>query len=113
MAIKFENIEPGMILYDRHRERMGRTSLSGLGQWTVRIIEVDKEKRCAKVSWNGNPARTWFERDLVKLYTWSMYDPTEAELERGVAGGVRKCKRLPKAEREKRKADRDKGAKSE
>jgi hypothetical protein len=74
MAIKFEKIEPGMILLDIHRQKMGNTTMSELGLWKVQVISVDREKRTAEVSWNSNPARTWDARELGRLYT----KPTKA-----------------------------------
>ncbi len=77
MAIKFEKIEPGMILLDIHREKMGNTTMSEWGLWKVRVVSVDREKRSAIVSWNGNPVQTWDASRLTKLYT----KPTKAYLE--------------------------------
>ncbi len=68
MAIKFEKIEPGMELLDIHRYQMGNTTVREWGKWPVKIKSVDKEKRCAVVSWNGNPDERWYARDLQKLY---------------------------------------------
>lgn len=68
MAIKFDLIEPGMTLLDIHSEKMGNTTMSELGSWPVKIISVDKLKRTAVASWNGNPPETWYARDLQRLY---------------------------------------------
>ena len=65
MAIKFEKIQPGMVLADVHRER---SVMRPLGLWYVRIISVDAEKRTALVSWNSNPPKEWRESDLTRLY---------------------------------------------
>lgn len=99
MAIKFEKIQPGMTLYDRHSHRMGNTTMKTIGEWPVRIISVDAEKRGAMASWNGNPARWYSERDLRKLHTWSMRDDC-AEVVTGVWGSVVKVtkKRRERAE---------------
>ena len=76
MAIKFEKIEPGMVLLDIHREKMGNTTMSEWGLWKVQVVSVDREKRTAVVSWNSNPSRTWSARELERLYT----KPTKAYL---------------------------------
>jgi hypothetical protein len=68
MAIKFEKIQPGMVLWDRHREKMGNTTMSRLGEWRVEVISVDAAHRNAVVSWNHNAPRVWSERQLTKLY---------------------------------------------
>ena len=96
MAIKFEKIQAGMTLYDRHRTRMGNTTLRSLGEWSVRIISVDAAARTAVVSWNGNREQTWWERDLKKLHTWSMRDEG-VEVVRGMMSSVVSVKRKPKA----------------
>ena len=69
MAIKFEKLQPGMILFDIHSHRMGNTTMRQLGKWTVKVISVDVEHRTAMVSWNGNHPEEWSERQLRKLYT--------------------------------------------
>lgn len=71
MAIKFEKIEAGMTLYDRHRERMGNTTMTSIGEWKVRVISVDPVNRSAVVSWNGNRPEEWYDWQLKKLSTWS------------------------------------------
>lgn len=68
MAIKFEKITAGMVLLDVRREKMGNTTMSQWGEWPVRIISVDREKRTARVSWNHNPEETYYQRDLERLY---------------------------------------------
>lgn len=96
MAIKFEKIQAGMTLYDRHRERMGNTTIRSLCEWSVEVISVDAASRTARASWNGNPEETWSERDLRGLHTWSMYDEG-AEVVRGMMNSVVSVKRKPKA----------------
>lgn len=76
MAIKFDKIEPGMMLLDIHRAKMGNTTMSEWGLWKVLVVSVDREKRTARVSWNHNPQQTWGARRLERLYT----KPTKAYL---------------------------------
>jgi hypothetical protein len=94
--MKFEKIQPGMVLYDRHKYRAGNTTMRLLGEWDVRIVSVDPVTRTAEAHWNGNPATHWRERDLAKLKDWSMYDDC-AEIVKGVLGpiSVRKKRRAP------------------
>ena len=68
MAIKFEKIEAGMELLDIHTERAGNTTMRRLGVWHVRVLSVDREKRSAQVSWNGNRPETYYARQLERLY---------------------------------------------
>lgn len=103
--IKFEKIQPGMTLYDRHAYKMGNTTMRTLGQWTVSIIDVDPETQSANVRWNGNSPRRWPRHSLEKLYVWSMYDAAELErrgyeLEKNCIGQtrlIRKAKPEPAA----------------
>jgi hypothetical protein len=41
MAIKFEKIRAGMMLYYRFRQKMGRTTVSTLVEGRVAVVEVD------------------------------------------------------------------------
>jgi hypothetical protein len=65
--LKFEKIQPGMVLWDCHSHKMGNTTMSTLGTCSVHVIEVDLERRRALVKWNGNPEGWWGERSLSKL----------------------------------------------
>ena len=76
MAIKFEKIEPAMVLLDIHREKMGNITMSEWGIWKVLVVAVDRAKRTARVSWNHNPQQIWDARRLERLYT----KPTKAYL---------------------------------
>lgn len=69
MAVSFDKLEPGMILLDIHSTRMGNTTMRRLGCWKVLVLSVDKEAQTAMCSWNGNPARLYFERDFKSLRT--------------------------------------------
>jgi len=68
-VIKFEKLEPGMVLLDIHRERMGNTRQSQWGLWEARIISVDPETRTAMVRWNGNALEKWPAYRLQRLRT--------------------------------------------
>ena len=65
MAIKFEKIKEGMILYDVHKHKMGNTTMSSVGVWPVRIIEL--KDNGAIVSWNHNEPQHWSRYQLEKL----------------------------------------------
>lgn len=96
MTIKFEKIKSGMMLYDRHRERAGNTTMRRLGEWTVQIVSLNAEQRSAQASWNGNPATTWFAHDLEKLSAWSMYD--KDVIREGVPYFTTRCRKKTKTE---------------
>lgn len=100
MAIKFERLQTGRTYYERHREKMGNTTMSKLGEWSVHIKEIDAVKETALVSWNGNRPEKWHRRELERLFDWSMYDSREAEMTRGGFGNaVLRVRRKTKAER--------------
>lgn len=102
MAIKFEKIKPGMKLYDRHKRRMGNTTLRTLGEWGVYVVSVDQEKRSATVRWNGNSEERWSEHRLVKLFDWSMHDSSVCEMDRGMFGAIYKVRKFTKKELKER-----------
>lgn len=62
-----DRINPGDVLYDVHREKMGNTTMSRTGCWEVRVISVDREKRTALCSWNSNRPTTYTEYRLKRL----------------------------------------------
>lgn len=67
MAIKFETIKAGDVLWDNHRERAGNTTMRQWGNWQVTIIEINHAEGWAKASWNGNPPQRWHRRQLERL----------------------------------------------
>ncbi len=58
----------GDVLYDVHREKMGRTDASREGCWEVRVKAVGKDERghWADLSWNGNRVRRQYHRTKYK-----------------------------------------------
>lgn len=68
MAIKYEKIKVGQVLYDVHSHRMGNTVMRTLGIWTVQVMELYPEERAALVSWNGNPPSKWRSMQLERLF---------------------------------------------
>lgn len=67
MAIKFETIKAGDVLWDYRSERAGNTTMRRWGNWSVKIIEIDHAAGWARVSWNGNPSTKWYRHNLEKL----------------------------------------------
>jgi len=65
MAVKYETIRAGDVLYDVHRVKMGNTTMSRLGWWPVYVESICDGG--AMVRWNGNPARFSSKRNLSKL----------------------------------------------
>ena len=58
MAIKFEKIKAGMTLYDIRKATGLQRFNSKWSTWSVKVLEVDAEKRMIFASWNCNAA-TW------------------------------------------------------
>lgn len=104
MAIKFEKVTAGMMLYDRHSYRMGNTTLRSIGEWNVKVLSVDPATRRARVSWNGNTPEVYLAREVERLSTWSMYDD-DVEVTRGMWDRVTKVRRLTKKELAARAAE--------
>ena len=67
MAIKFETVKAGDVLYDYHSTQAGNTTMRRWSNWTVRVIEINHEQRWALVSWNGNPPRKYYGRQICRL----------------------------------------------
>ncbi len=65
--MRFEKIKAGTTLIDEHREKMGNTTMSRLGEWPVCIVSIDLEKRTAVVRWNHNREQVYSARRLEKL----------------------------------------------
>ena len=82
--MKFEKLKPGMVVYDVHKTKIGNTTRSTLGTWTVRIISVDPEKRSCMASWNSNPPQRFYEHSINK---WKAERPC---LVRTPSGGMRR-----------------------
>jgi hypothetical protein len=89
MAVKWETVQAGDVLYDVHSYRMGNTTMRSMGCWEVRVRSIDHAKGTAVVSWNGNPPETWRRYQIAKLRR------KEPEFET-VGFGVRRIKRRAK-----------------
>ena len=63
--MKFENIQPGMVLWDQRYVKRG--CCRELATWTVRVLAVDSAARQAQISWNNNPPR-WVPERLATKY---------------------------------------------
>jgi hypothetical protein len=63
---------PGQVVYSIERQKMGNTTMSRNALYPVRIIEIDPEGKFVVASWNGNPARTYRQRQVTK---WRVSKP--------------------------------------
>jgi len=60
-------IKAGQVLYDKHKYKMGNTTMSRWGLWKVFVKEVDVEGKYIIASWNGNPPHKMCEQQVKKL----------------------------------------------
>ena len=60
-------IKSGQTLYDKHRYKMGNTTMYAWGVWEVNVISVDPNGQFIFASWNGNPPRKMYETEVYKL----------------------------------------------
>lgn len=67
MAISFDRVKAGDVLYDVHSVRMGNTTMRRLGCWCVEVREIDTVNARALVSWNGNPEQWWHASRIRRL----------------------------------------------
>jgi hypothetical protein len=58
-------LKPSDVLYDVHSQKMGNTTMTTMGVWTVMVKEVHDTHIVA--SWNGNPPRKMYEGEVGKL----------------------------------------------
>jgi hypothetical protein len=65
MAVKWESVKAGDVLFDYHSTRAGNTTARRWSNWEVRIVSIDHAAGKAEVRWNGNPTQTW-HKDRVK-----------------------------------------------
>lgn len=67
MAIKFEAVKPGDLLWDVHKQKLGNTTVSRLSCWPVRVLQIDYDNRVASCSWNGNKPRVYSKAQIERL----------------------------------------------
>lgn len=60
-------IKAGQVLYDKHKYKMGNTTMKAWGVWPVFVKEVDPDGKFIIASWNGNKPRKMFEKEVSKL----------------------------------------------
>ena len=83
----FDKLQPGTIVYDVQKQRMGNTTMPTVSVYEVRIISVDAEKQTVVASWNNNRPQTYtFSR-------WSKWRVKRPALITGMCGSKRIAKR--------------------
>ena len=67
MAIKFDSVKVGDVLYDVHRYKLANVNASRQGCWEVHVKQIDTVNQRALVAWNGN-APEWKRAREVEKY---------------------------------------------
>lgn len=65
MAVKFESVKAGDVLYDVRSVRMGNTMMRTVRVWHVQVLEIHPDH--AVVKWNSNPPRRYSPREIKRL----------------------------------------------
>ena len=82
--MKFDELKPGMVVYDVHSERMGNTMLRSVGVWEVKILSVAPD--CVTYSWNYNREQRAYRGSRV-ISKWRKDRPVL--IRDGLAGQMR------------------------
>lgn len=70
MKIEFDTLKVGEVLFDVHRQKMGNTTMSQLGWWTVKVVSLHPSDD-PKTPWNWHAMCSW-NGNAPRLYTRSM-----------------------------------------
>lgn len=65
-------LKVGQIVYDKHQYKAGNTKMKRWGVYPVVIKEIDPDFRWVIATWNGNPARKYFESSVKQ---WKVKEP--------------------------------------
>lgn len=66
MAVSWNAVKEGDVLYQKKRQKMGNTTISRDAVFAVYVVE--KHEGYAMAKWNGNPATRWSIRSIEKLF---------------------------------------------
>ncbi|MCW0399243.1 hypothetical protein ACQHIH_21720 (plasmid) [Xanthomonas sontii] len=67
--MKIEKLQPGQVVYDVGKTRMGNTTLTTVSVWPVTIVSVDLERGTVIARWNGNSERKYRASQIAKWRT--------------------------------------------
>jgi hypothetical protein len=81
--MQIEKLQPGMVVYDVGRRRMGNTTINSVAVWQITIVSVDASMGTVRARWNYNPEKTYSRRD------WSTWRAKAPLLIRGPFGSLR------------------------
>lgn len=70
---KLDKLQPGQTVWEIYRQKMGNTTISRRVLGTVKVIEVDLEKRRVLANWGGNSRPSWYSEKAVSK--WKLIKP--------------------------------------
>ncbi len=65
--MKFDKLKEGMTLYSLTTQKLGNTNMRTKVVHLIHVVSIDREKRTAMCSWNGNRPQVYRERDIERL----------------------------------------------
>ena len=68
MAVKWETVKEGDVLWDKRRTKMGNTTMSRDSVYRVIVKSIDHAANCATASWNNNPPKRYWRKGIERLY---------------------------------------------
>jgi hypothetical protein len=60
-------LKAGQVLWDKHKYKMGNTTMTTWGLWQVNVIEVDADGQWIFASWNGNKPKRMYSNEVKSL----------------------------------------------
>ena len=81
MPVSINTLNVGDVVYDAKKVRQGNTTIRRLSVWSVRIVEINLERKFVMASWNGNPPQKFYAQS-GKL-PWRRSKPETTPLFRG------------------------------
>jgi hypothetical protein len=67
MAVNWDRVCVGDVLYESIRQSMGNTTMRETVVYEVKIISKDNEEGSCMVSWNSNLPQKWYRSSIEKL----------------------------------------------
>lgn len=70
--MKFDRLQPGMVVWDVVKRKMGNTIISTTAVFPVKVVSVDPVSESVMASWNGNAPKKFSGRSIGK---WRLNKP--------------------------------------
>jgi hypothetical protein len=69
---KLDKLTPGQQVWQIKRQKMGNTTIKVNSLYSIKVVEIDADKRRVLMSWNGNPAKWVGEKEVS---SWKLTKP--------------------------------------